>query len=139
MCQAEEMDLAITTWYEYWEGVYEGGFHVNSNGIKGSEKILICYLERGLLPASFERSSLSLQRDYAFIIASSNLIGKLVKEAGPSADLEANHELRDIVDLTLERLKRLLKFIAEDQAYSWHLRWAPTYSAIFPVFVGETP
>lgn len=126
MAQVEDMDRAITTWYQHWELVYQGRSYRRDGPCTRAD----C-TERGLSSASFQRSSLSLQRDYAFIIASGNLIGHLVK-GSPDG-----HELREIVDLTLDRLMRLISFIAENEAYSWHLRWAPTYSAIFPVFIGK--
>ncbi|KAL4962036.1 fungal specific transcription factor domain-containing protein [Aspergillus stella-maris] len=77
-----------------------------------------------LAERSFQRSSLRLQRDYAFIIICSAILSK------PDACSTFSH----IAEGTLNTSIHILKIIAADNDYKWHLPWAPTYSALFPAF-----
>lgn len=87
----------------------------------------------------FQRSSIRLQRDYAFIIVGSAIISKLSNElAAASSEDVLTEELSEIAEMTFERSVKILGFIAENNDYKWYLQWAPTYSALFPAFTGRT-
>ncbi|KAL4791069.1 hypothetical protein BDV19DRAFT_393434 [Aspergillus venezuelensis] len=82
-------------------------------------------LEKDELPErSFQRSSLRLQRDYAFIIICSAIL----------SNPDASSAFSGMAEGTLNTSIHILQFIAADNDYKWHLPWAPTYSALFPAF-----
>jgi hypothetical protein len=87
--------------------------------------------------SSFQRSSIRLQRDYAFIIICSALISKLsegnAEKIHPSSMTD---EVKKMIEVTLMRSIKILGFITDDNDYKWYLQWAPTYSALFPAFTG---
>ncbi|KAM5371734.1 hypothetical protein ACJZ2D_007799 [Fusarium nematophilum] len=70
----------------------------------------------------FQRSSIRLQRDYAFIIVCSAMISKLRNELSAAATAKMmTDEMKEIIDLTLERSICILQFIADSNDYKWHL------------------
>ncbi|KAL4876347.1 hypothetical protein BJY04DRAFT_223136 [Aspergillus karnatakaensis] len=101
------VDGDIEAWFIGWDAKYEA---------------------LGCPVTSFSRSSLRLQRDYAFIIISSAIISKL------GSRRRSLDSIQTMIDATLERSTRILASIAEKNDYKWYLPWAPTYSALFPAF-----
>ncbi|KAL2827362.1 hypothetical protein BDW59DRAFT_160327 [Aspergillus cavernicola] len=104
-----QLDEEISIWFNRWDLEYQG---------------------REFYVASFHRSSLRLQRDYAFIIVCSTIMSKL----GSRGSTHITADISEVIDTTLERSTRILSFIVEDNDYKWYLPWAPTYSALFPAF-----
>ena len=83
---------------------------------------------------SFQRSSIRLQRDYAFIIVCGAIISKLSDAPPTMTPPTMTANVCNVMDATLERSVKILGFIADDNDYKWYLQWAPTYSALFPAF-----
>ncbi|CAI6074128.1 unnamed protein product [Clonostachys chloroleuca] len=104
----------INTWFNRWDSVFQ---------------------DQDYSVSSFQRSSIRLQRDYAFIIICSALISKLSE-----GNTEKIHhgsmtdEVKDLIEVTLMRSIKILSFITDGNDYKWYLQWAPTYSALFPAF-----
>ncbi|CAH0017084.1 unnamed protein product [Clonostachys rhizophaga] len=104
----------INTWFNHWDSVFQD----QDYGV-----------------SSFQRSSIRLQRDYAFIIICSALISKLSEGNAEKIRTESTtDEVKDLIEVTLMRSIKILGFITDDNDYKWYLQWAPTYSALFPAF-----
>ncbi|KAF4459074.1 hypothetical protein FALBO_14168 [Fusarium albosuccineum] len=110
----KNVDEEINTWFNRWDSMFQG-----------QDYDIGC----------FQRSSICLQRDYAFIIVCSAIMSKLGTELFSEANTNVmTDEMRHVIRVTLDRSTKILQFIADNNDYKWHLQWAPTYSALFPVF-----
>lgn len=74
---------------------------------------------------------------YAFIIVLSAIISKFGRESqqqrvGTPFGLEISHT----VEKTVEATNTHLNFISQSASYRWHMKWAPTYSALMLTFTG---
>ncbi|KAL4903573.1 hypothetical protein BDW74DRAFT_179570 [Aspergillus multicolor] len=102
------LESDINTWFTKWDNELERlGLHITS----------------------FQRSSLRLQKDYAFIIVCSAILSKTGPSSAPG----------DLIEATLERSIQIMSYISGGNDYKWYLPWAPTYSALFPAFTGSIP
>ncbi|KAF5009275.1 hypothetical protein FDECE_4487 [Fusarium decemcellulare] len=110
----KNVDNEINTWFSRWDAMFQG-----------QDYDIGC----------FQRSSIRLQRDYAFIIVCSAIMSKLGTELFSEAHANImTDEMNHVIRVTLDRSTKILQFIADNNDYKWHLQWAPTYSALFPVF-----
>ncbi|KAJ3536659.1 hypothetical protein NM208_g6628 [Fusarium decemcellulare] len=108
------VDNEISTWFNRWDAMFQ---------------------DQDYDIGCFQRSSIRLQRDYAFIIVCSAIMSKLGTELFSEANANVmTDEMRHVIRVTLDRSTKILQFIADNNDYKWHLQWAPTYSALFPVF-----
>ncbi|VUC30631.1 unnamed protein product [Clonostachys rosea] len=104
----------INSWFNRWDSVFQ---------------------DKDYAVSSFQRSSIRIQRDYAFIIICSALISKLsVGNTEKIHPRSMTDEVKALIEVTLMRSIKILAFITDGNDYKWYLQWAPTYSALFPAF-----
>lgn len=128
------------SWCSFWDKVFAGTMYRQKKPPSTLDtQTDHRYIEAGYPQPSFQRTSLYLSREYAKTFTCCAALRKIQPNSSPdsSATLgEANLDsvASEILSYVMGVMFSQLSFLVQSPAYKWHLKWAPTYTALTIAF-----
>ncbi|KAL6822581.1 hypothetical protein J3E69DRAFT_381752 [Trichoderma sp. SZMC 28015] len=110
LCRLRRMESLFEEWAVHWDALHE---------------------EYGFEAASFQRTSLRGQKNYAMILLGCATLSRLGVNRQLSAAMKGMQGVAlDVLQFVLSTVMAQLKLVLRAESYKWHLKWATNYTIL---------